>query len=97
MRSFILACAVATAAAFVIGDTGDIDLTSLGKFRIQDLNSVKVLQWEDENSKSDPFLLMSSGDSNYGGRITIVPGLKEAVVAGDVTTLDVFELDTGGD
>ena len=37
---------------------------------------------------------MNAGDGF--GSLSIVPGLKEAVVAGDVSTLEAFKLDTGG-
>ena len=92
MKSFVLACAAAAAAAEVVGD---INFTSLGKFYIKNSKNVTIAQWDDQNSTSDPFLLMKAGDRQYGS-LTIVPGLKEAVVAGDLSTLEAFELDTEG-
>ena len=91
MKSFVLACTAAVATAEVVGD---INFTSLGKLQIKNPSSVKIAQWEDQDSPSDPFVLMNAGDGF--GSLSIVPGLKEAVIAGDVSTLEAIKLETDG-
>ena len=95
MKSFPLACCVAMVAAQTVGD---INFTSLGKFSIENPNYIRVGKWTDFYSTSDPFLFVTSGLTSYTGEpgsITIVEGLKEAVIAGDVSTLKATKLDTG--
>ena len=93
MRLFALACCAAAVAAETVGD---VDFTSLGKFSIEKPSFMRAAKWVDFYSTSDPFLYVTSHSLSTGeGSISIVPGLKEAVAAGDVSTLKATKLDTG--
>ena len=95
MKYFSLACFAGIATAKIVGD---IDFKSLGKFSIENPNYLHVDVWWHNYSISDPFLYVTSGLTSYTGEpgsISIVEGLKEAVIAGDVSTLKATKLDTG--
>ena len=93
MKSFALACYAAAVAAEAVGD---INFTSVGKISIENPSFMHVKQWVDFYSTSDPYLFVTSFTGAPGaGSVTIVPNLKEAVKAGDVSTLKGTKLDTG--
>ena len=95
MKSLPLACCAAVVAAETIGD---LSFTSIGKFSIENPSFIDIAQWTDFYSTSDPFLYSTSGVTSLSGEpgtLTIVEGLKEAVAAGDVSTLKATVLDTG--
>ena len=93
MKSFALACCAAAVAAETVGD---INFTSVGKISVENPSFMHVKQWVDWMSTSDPYLFVTSFTGAPGaGSVTIVPNLKEAVKAGDVSTLKGTKLDTG--
>ena len=90
MKTFVSACLAALTAA---SGTGDLDFTSIGKFDIKHAAFLQVTQFDD----SEEFLLVTafSGTPLSHGSVTIVPGVKDAVTAGDVSGLQGTKLDTG--
>ena len=93
MKSFFFACC---AAAVTAATVGDVNFTSVGKFSVENPSFMHVKQWVDFMSTSDPYLFVTSFTGAPGaGHVSIVPGLKEAVKAGDVSTLKATKLDTG--
>ena len=73
--------------------TGDIDFTSLGKITKKHAAFLQVTSYED----SDPFILVTdfSGSPLSNGAVSVIPGIRDAVVAGDVSSLQPTRLDTG--
>ena len=71
----------------------DLEFTSQGQFSAHDAAFITVSKWSD----SDEFLLGSAfGPSPVGhGSVYIIPNIKDAVKAGDVSTLAPVALDTG--
>ena len=59
-KTILFACCMVAATAKTVGD---IDFKSLGKIPIHAPIFKKAEQWNDSSSKSDPFLLTSSGQS----------------------------------
>ena len=68
----------------------DLDFTSQGHFKAKNAAFVNVGSFED----SDNFLLVSSFGALSSGHIYMVPNITDAVVAGDVSSLDSIKLDT---
>lgn len=67
-----------------------MNITSIGQFKAKDAAFINVNKWSD----SDEFLLMSTFGPMHSGHIYMVPNIKEAVKAGDVSTLEPVLLDT---
>ena len=90
MKTFVSACLAALTAA---SGTGDLNFTSIGKFNQKHAAFLQVTQFDD----SEEFLLVTafSGSPLSNGSVTIVPGVKDAVTAGDVSGLQGTKLDTG--
>ena len=68
----------------------DLELTSANKFHVKNAAFVNMGKWDD----SEDFMLVSSFGAMSSGHIYMVPGIKEAVQAGDVSTLEAVKLDT---
>ena len=79
-------------AAFAACATAQVDLefTSQGRFSLKHAAFINVGQFED----SEEFLLLSQFSAMGSGHIYIVPDVKEAVVAGDASSLEAVKLDT---
>ena len=71
----------------------DLDITSIDKFKLKHAAFVNLGKFDDSD---EDFLLVStfSGSPTAKGHVYMVPGVKEAVVAGDVSDLDPIKLDT---
>ena len=91
MKTFVHACLMALATAQ--GTFGDLEFTSIGQFKSKHAAFVQTTKFED----SDDFLLVTdfSGMPYSVGHVSIVEGVKEAVTAGDVSSLKSTTLDTG--
>ena len=91
MKTFALSCISALAAA--AGETGDINFTSIGQFKQKEAAFIQVTKFDD----SEEFMLVTafSGSPISNGSVTVIPGLKEAVVNGDVSNLKGTKLDSG--
>ena len=89
MKSFVISLLAAVA---VSEGTGDVDFTSIGKFDAKHAAFLNVEKYGD----SDEFLLLSafSGSPLSHGSVSVVPGIKDAVTAGDVSSLKENTLDT---
>ena len=86
MFSKALASAALTALASA---QVDLEFTEQGEFKIHNAAFININSFED----SEDFMLVSTfGPVTYGD-VYIVPGLKEAVVAGDISTLQSYKLD----
>ena len=94
MNSYIYACFAAAIHAKIVGD---IQFSSLGKFQLENPSFVHVAKWIDFESTSEPFLFATSfsRDPDVPGSVTVVPDLKKAVTAGDVSTLKATKLNVG--
>ena len=68
----------------------DLEFTSQNKFKLNDAAFVNMGKFED----SEDFMLISTFKAIGNGHIYIVPGVKEAVESGDVSSLDPVKLDT---
>ena len=68
----------------------DLEFTEHGEFSIKNAAFIEINSFED----SEDFMLVSTFSPFHDGNIYIVPGLKEAVVAGDISTLTSYKLDT---
>ena len=81
----------ASLAAFASA-TADLDFTSANHFKLKHAAFVEVAKFEDE----EEFLLVSTfTGSPFGhGHVYMVPNIRDAVKAGDVSDLDPVELDT---
>ena len=90
MKSFALSCIAALAAA---EGTGDINFTSIGHFKQKHAAFIDITKFDD----SEEFVLITefSGMPLSNGSVTVVPGIKDAVVAGDVSSLKSSKLDSG--
>jgi len=84
-RSLISAAFAAAAAA-----QADLDFTSEGQFKTKNAAFIDVTSFEG----SEDFLLVSAFGPFSSGKIYIVPGVKDAVIAGDVSSLEPVQLDT---
>ena len=81
----------ASLAAFASA-TADLDFTSANHFKLKHAAFVNVAKFEDE----EEFLLVSTfTGSPFGhGYVYMVPNIRDAVKAGDVSDLDPVQLDT---
>jgi len=59
---------------------------------IHDVSFVNIDKYED----SEDFMVVSTFGPLVTGHVYVVPGLKDAVVAGDISTLQSYKLDTPG-
>lgn len=82
----LLSSAIAALASAQI----DLEFTSNNQFKVKNAAFVSATKFED----SEDFLLVSSFGAMSSGYIYIVPGVKDAVVAGDVSNLEAVKLDT---
>lgn len=91
MKTFALSCLAALAAAS--STFGDIEVTSIGQFKQKEAAFIQVTKFDD----SEDFLLVTafSGTPWAKGSVSIVPGIKDAVAAADVSSLSGTKLDTG--
>ena len=81
-----------TVLASMVAATSDFEFTSLGQFKVKGGAAfINMSRFEEE---SDPFLLVSSFGMIESGKVYVVPGIKEALAAGDATTLEPVLLDT---
>ena len=81
--------ATAALAAFASA-VEDLELTSNNKFKLKHAAFLNMGKWDD----SEDFLLVSTFGAFSSGHVYMVPGIKDAVTAGDVSTLDAVKLDT---
>ena len=90
MKQFTLACIAAVSSAFTVGD---IEFTSIGTFKQKEAAFIQMTSFEG----SEEFLMFTafSGTPWAKGSVSIVPGVKEAVVGNDVSGLEGTKLDTG--
>ena len=68
----------------------DLTFTSNGNFKLKHAAFLNLGQFED----SEDFMLVSSFGAFSSGHVYMVPGITDAVVAGDVSTLNEVKLDT---
>lgn len=68
----------------------DLEFTQQGEFKIHNAAFININSFED----SEDFMLVSTFGPVTHGNVYVVPGLKEAVVAGDISTLQSYKLDT---
>ena len=89
MKTFAYACLSAMAVA---EGTGDVNFTSIGQFKQKHAAFIQTTKFED----SEDFLLVTAfaGAPWATGNVSVIPGIKEAVIAGDVSGLKGTELDT---
>ena len=95
MNKFVTACLAAIAAA---EGTGDLTFTSIGQFKQKQAAFIQVRNFEGIDGVDDSdFLLVTefSGSPLSNGSVSIIPGVKDAVKAGDVSSLEGAKLDTG--
>ena len=85
MKSLILSSLAAIAAA-----QEDLTFTSQDHFKLKHPAFINLGKFND----SEDFLLVSSFKAMGNGDIYIVPNVKEAVKAGDVSQLDPVKLKT---
>ena len=92
MKQFALACFAALAVADPI-TVGDLEFTSIGTFKQKEAAFIQMTSFEG----SEEFLMFTafSGIPWASGSVSIVPGIKEAVVGNDVSHLQGTKLDTG--
>jgi len=76
--------------AAVAAAQADLDFTSEGQFKVKNPAFINVGKFDG----SEDFLLVSSFGAMSSGHIYMVPGVKDAVVAGDVSSLEPVQLDT---
>merc|ERR1719163_1714361 len=90
MKTFVSACLAALAVA---DGTGDLEFTSIGQIKSKHAAFIQTTKFED----SEDFILVTafSGTPWATGSVSIIPGIKDAVVADDVSSLKAKELDTG--
>ena len=81
---------IAALIAGIASATADVQSISLGQFKLKNAAFPAVESFKD----SEDFLLVSSFGAFSAGRIYVVPGIKEAVVAGDASGLKSVILDT---
>ena len=81
--------ATAALAAFASA-VEDLELTSYGKFKVKNAAFLNTGKWDD----SEDFLLASSFGAMSSGHVYMIPGIKDAVNANDVTSLDAVKLKT---
>ena len=68
----------------------DLELTSNNKFKVKNSAFINFGKWED----SEDFMIVSSFGPMSSGHVYVVPGVKDAVIAGDVSSLEGVKLDT---
>lgn len=92
MKTFALACLAAITSAQ--GTFGDLEFDSIGQFKSKHAAFLKTTKFED----SEDFLLVThfSGVPLSNGSISVVTGIKDAVQAGDVSSMKDTELKTKG-
>jgi hypothetical protein len=86
MRSF---GAIAAMVATVAMANDDVAWESIGEFKVKNVAFPVITSFEG----SEEFLLSSSFGMISSGKVFVIPGIKDAVVAGDVSGLETHELD----
>ena len=81
---------LAGALAALATATADLTFTSNNKFKVKNAAFVNMGKFND----SDDFLLVSSFGAMSSGHVYMVPGIKDAVKNGDVSSLEPVKLDT---
>ena len=81
---------LAGALAALSTATSDLTFTSNNKFKVKNAAFVNMGKFND----SDDFLLVSSFGAMSSGHVYMVPGIKDAVKNGDVSSLEPVKLDT---
>ena len=80
----------ALALASVVAAQQDLEFTSEGQFKVKNAAFINMSKFED----SEDFLLVSSFGALSSGHLYMVPGVKDAVVNGDASSLEAVKLDT---
>lgn len=92
-QSFMLSCVTALAVATDAVTTGDVSFKSLGQFKISEPAFINMSRYEDSG---DDFLLISqfSGTPWAHGSVSVVTGIKDAIVAEDLSKVSTTKLDS---
>ena len=82
---------IAGALAGLAAAQADIDMTSIGSFKMKHPAFIKMTQFKD----SEDFLLVSQFSANGSGHVYVIPDVKDATKNNDVSGLEPVKLDTG--